>query len=69
MKNNIRVTDRRPRMAVGVVLAAVGLATLGGRPGLGTAVGAVAALLGVVLVTTGVARICPAYGVLGVDTS
>jgi len=69
MKGNIGATDRRTRILVGSVLAAVGLATLGGLLGFGTTVGAVATLLGVVLVATGLVRICLLYRLLGIDTS
>jgi hypothetical protein len=69
MENNIGATDRRTRIAVGLALAVVGLATLGGLLGLGTTVGAVLTLLGLVLVGTGLVRICLLYRLLGVDTS
>ena len=69
MENNIGVTDRRTRIAVGIVIAAAGLAALGGALGLGTTIGVVATLVGVVLVVTGLVRVCLLYRLLGVDTS
>jgi len=69
MKNNIGVTDRRTRIVVGLGLVVAGSATLGGSLGLGTTVGAALTLLGVVLVGTGVARVCLLYQLLGIDTS
>ena len=69
MKNNIGATDRLTRIAVGTVLSAVGLASLGDVLGFGTMVGAVATLLGVVLVAAGLVRVCLLYRLLGVDTS
>ena len=69
MRSNIGATDRLARIVVGIVLAAVGLATLGGLFGLGTTVGAVATLLGVVLIVTGLVRVCLLYRLLGIDTS
>jgi len=69
MEHNIGSIDRRIRVAVGAMLAAVGLATLGGLLGFGPTVGAVATLLGVVLVATGFVRICLLYRLLGIDTS
>ncbi|SNZ17904.1 Protein of unknown function [Natronoarchaeum philippinense] len=69
MENNIGATDRLARIAVGAVLSAVGLASLGNVIGFGTTIGAVATLLGVVLVATGFVRICLLYRLLGVDTS
>ncbi|HMB51632.1 MAG TPA: DUF2892 domain-containing protein [Natronoarchaeum rubrum] len=69
MKNNIGAADRRTRVVVGAMLAVVGLATLGGLLGLGPTIGAVATLLGVVLVATGLVRICLLYRLLGIDTA
>lgn len=69
IKNNIIVTDRRTRIAVGIGLTAVGLAILGGLLGLGTTVGAVVTLLGLVLVVTGLVRVCLLYCLLGINTS
>nr|WP_191906234.1 MULTISPECIES: DUF2892 domain-containing protein [unclassified Haloarcula] len=69
MKSNIGAADRRTRIVVGVGLVAVGLASLGGLLGLGTAVGTVLTLLGSVLAGTGLIRVCLLYRLLGVDTS
>ncbi|USZ68502.1 DUF2892 domain-containing protein [Halorussus salilacus] len=69
MKSNIGATDRATRIAVGVAMAAVGVATLVGLLGLGTTVGTVATLLGVLLALTGVVRVCLLYRLLGIDTS
>jgi hypothetical protein len=69
MKSNIGVTDRVVRIAAGIALAAVGLASLGDLLGFGLTVGAVLTLLGLVLVGTGVVRVCLLYRLIGVDTS
>jgi len=69
MKNNVGAVDRQARLVVGALLLAAGLASLGGLLGLGTTVGAVLALVGVVLVATGLVRVCLVYRVLGLDTS
>jgi len=69
MKNNIGAADRLTRIAVGLVLAVVGLATLGGLLGLGTTVGTVTTLLGVVLIATSLVRVCLLYRLVGIDTS
>lgn len=71
MKNNIGSTDRLVRVVGGVVLAAVGLGILGELFGfgLGTTVGVVVTLLGIVLAATGVVRLCLVYRLLGIDTS
>lgn len=69
MKYNIGAVDRRIRIGVGVVLAAVGIATLGGLLELGTAVGALLTLLGIVLTATGLVRVCLLYRLFDIDTS
>ncbi|MDZ5810542.1 DUF2892 domain-containing protein [Halorubrum sp. AD140] len=69
MENNIGTTDRRIRIVIGVALAAVGLASLGGLLGVGTVVGTALTLLGLVLAGTGLVRVCLLYRLLGVDTS
>jgi hypothetical protein len=69
MENNIGATDRVVRIAVGIALAAVGLASLGDLLGFGVTVGAALTLVGLVLVGTGFARVCLLYRLLGVDTS
>jgi hypothetical protein len=69
MESNIGATDRVVRIAVGIALAAVGLASLGNLLGFGVTVGAALTLLGLVLVGTGFARVCLLYRLLGVDTS
>jgi hypothetical protein len=69
MKNNIGTADRRTRIVVGLGLAIIGLATLGGLIGLGTGIGAVITLLGLVLLGTGIGRVCLLYRLFGIDTS
>ncbi|WP_159664732.1 YgaP-like transmembrane domain [Halobaculum saliterrae] len=69
MKNNMGATDSRTRIALGLGSAVVGSATLGGLLGLGTTVGAVLLLLALVLVGTGIVRLCLVYRLLGIDTS
>ncbi|QDX39390.1 DUF2892 domain-containing protein (plasmid) [Salarchaeum sp. JOR-1] len=69
MEHNIGATDRLTRVVVGVSLAVIGLAAVGGLLGLGSTVGAVLALLGLVLVGTGLVRVCLLYRLLGIDTS
>ena len=69
MIDNIGAVDRRIRIGIGLGLAVVGLAALGGLLGLGTMVGVVLTLLGLVLVGTGLVRVCLLYRLLGIDTS
>ncbi|MDS0473374.1 DUF2892 domain-containing protein [Natrinema sp. 1APR25-10V2] len=68
MKSNIGSADRMARLVVGAVLLAVGVATLAGVLEYGVAAGAIAAVVGVVALGTGLTRFCLLYRVLGVDT-
>jgi len=69
MENNIGITDRLVRIVAGIALAALGLASLGDLLGFGVTVGAALTLLGLVLVGTGLVRVCLLYRLLGVGTS
>ncbi|MFW5974041.1 MAG: YgaP family membrane protein [Natrialbaceae archaeon] len=68
MDTNVGGIDRISRFVIGVLLGAVGIAVLAGVLEYGTAVGAVALVVGLVLVVTGALQSCPAYRLLGVDT-
>ncbi|WP_208288739.1 DUF2892 domain-containing protein [Halobacterium sp. R2-5] len=69
MESNIGAADRRTRIGIGLALAVVGSTSLAGLLGLGTVAGAVLTSLGLVLVGTGLVRVCLLYRLLGVDTS
>ena len=69
MKNNIGATDGKTRIVFGLVVGLIGLATLSGLLGLGTTIGAALFLVGLILVGTGLVRVCPLYRLLGIDTS
>ena len=58
MKVNVGTVDRIIRIVVGIVL--IGLAAVGTIGAWG--------FLGVLLLLTGVVRVCPAYSVLGINT-
>ena len=68
IKSNIVSADRIIRALGGAILAAVGIATLVGTLEFGTAAGAVALLIGGILLVTALARICPAYRLVDVGT-
>ncbi len=68
VKHNIGSTDRNVRAVGGAVLAVLGVAILIGVLEFGTAVGAVALVIGGVLLGTALTRTCLAYRLLGVDT-
>ena len=69
MERNVGSTDRYVRIALGIVLGAVGIAAftdvLGG---VGRVGGAIALVLGVVMLGTGMSRTCLLYKPLGIDT-
>ena len=58
MKVNVGTVDRIIRIVLGIVL--IGLAAVGTIGAWG--------FLGVLLLLTGVVRVCPAYSVLGINT-
>ncbi|WP_205596864.1 YgaP family membrane protein [Halostella salina] len=69
MKNNIGATDRKTRIVVGLVVGLIGLATLSGLLGLEPTIGAALSLVGLILIGTGLVRVCLLYRLLGIDTS
>ncbi|MFB6165804.1 MAG: DUF2892 domain-containing protein [Haloarculaceae archaeon] len=68
MNENVGATDRRVRIAVGLVLLVAGIGSYAANWA-GPALAAVAVLLGAVLTATGLLRQCAIYAVLGVDTT
>lgn len=68
METNVCSIDRMVRLALGVVLAVVGVAAVVGALGLGATVGGVALVVGLVLLATGGMQLCPLYSLLGIDT-
>ena len=68
MDRNVGSLDRTVRIALGALVAIAGVAAVGGYWAAGVAVGAVIALLGVVLVVTGTTQRCPIYAGAGIDT-
>lgn len=69
MEPNVGSMDRSVRIVVGIVLGIVGIAVFAGPlSGLGTVVGAIALVAGVVMLGTGLTRQCLLYRPLGIDT-
>lgn len=68
MDTNVGGLDRTARLVVGVLLAIVGIAALLDVLAFGAAVGAIALVVGLVLVATGALQSCPMYQLVGVDT-
>lgn len=67
METNVCSIDRMVRLALGVVLAAAGIAVLAGVLEFGAAVGGVALVAGVVLLGTGAVQLCPVYRLIGIN--
>lgn len=69
MAQNVGGFDRTARLALGAVLLVVGIAGVAELVSTGLTVGAVLALVGVVMLGTGLTRTCLLYEFIGVDTS
>lgn len=69
MEQNVGDMDRIVRILLGVILLALGVAGLGDVVSTGVPLGVVLAVVGAVLVGTGVMRSCLIYNFIGVDTS
>lgn len=63
MTRNVGMPDRVIRVIAGLVLAVVGIGVLGPIGGY------VLALVGIVLILTGLVGFCPLYRLLGIDTA
>ena len=68
MQQNVGGLDRTARLIVGPALLVAALAAFTGSLAVGTVVGAVALVAGILLVVTGTTRKCPAHEVTGIDT-
>lgn len=69
MEKNVGITDRYVRIVIGIVLGAVGIAVFAGPlASLGTIVGALALLVGVVMLGTGLTQRCLLYQPFGFNT-
>ena len=69
MEQNVGGLDRTARLVAGPILLLVGIAALVEMLPLGTAVGAIAAVIGLVFLVTGLTRTCILNSLLGIDTS
>ncbi|ADD04134.1 DUF2892 family protein [Natrialba magadii ATCC 43099] len=69
MKKNVGGIDRQGRLLIGAILAIAGIAALGGFWAVGPIAGAVALVLGIILLVTGATQKCPINGVVGMDTT
>jgi len=69
MERNIGILDGRVRLAVGALLAAVGIAAVANVLELGLTAGIIALVVGAVLVGTSLTGLCPLYRALGISTA
>ncbi|MFC4246833.1 DUF2892 domain-containing protein [Natribaculum luteum] len=68
MEANVGGFDRTARLMLGSLLVVFGVGALADILSLGTVVGAVALVIGLVFLATGMTRLCLLYQVVGVDT-
>lgn len=68
MEENVGSIDRIARLVIGAVVLLAGVAVLGGVVGGSVILGVVLAVVGIVLIGTGITQMCALYSVLGVDT-
>ncbi len=68
MEANVGGFDRTARLVIGSLLTVFGIGGLANVLSLGTIVGAVALVIGLVFLATGMTRLCLLYQVVGVDT-
>ncbi|RMH30238.1 MAG: DUF2892 domain-containing protein [Planctomycetota bacterium] len=66
MKPNEGIIDRGLRVVLGIVALIAAFAWLGAPSG--TILGILAAVVGMVLLVTGVVGFCPAYAIVGIKT-
>ncbi|MFC7134435.1 MULTISPECIES: YgaP family membrane protein [Salinibaculum] len=69
MEQNVGGLDRTARLVAGPILLLVGIAAFAELLPLGTTVGALAAVVGLVFLVTGLTRTCILNRLLGIDTS
>jgi len=70
MEQNVGLTDRYVRIALGIVLGVVGVAVFAGPLGsLGTVVGILALVLGLVFLGTGLTQRCLLYQPFNINTA
>ncbi len=68
MEPNVGGLDRTARLVAGLLVALVGVASLIGVGPLGSTIGIVVTLVGLVVFGTGLTQQCLAYRLFGVDT-
>lgn len=69
MDKNVGGIDRSGRIVIGIVVAIAGIAAVTGYWAVGAVAGAVALLVGVILLVTGTTQKCPINEAAGIDTT
>lgn len=69
MDKNVGGIDRTARLVLGLILAIAGLIILLGYWALGTLIGVLALLIGVILLGTGATQKCVLNNAAGIDTT
>lgn len=69
MKKNVGGFDRIGRIVIGIVVAIAGIAAFADYWAIGATAGAVAILIGVILLVTGTTQKCPINEAAGIDTT
>jgi hypothetical protein len=69
MERNVGSLDGAVRIGIGVLALAAGALAIGGYWTAGAAVGAVALLVGAIMLVTGTTKKCPIYAGAGIDTA
>ncbi|MFP4627307.1 MAG: YgaP family membrane protein [Natronomonas sp.] len=69
MEKNVGGLDRTARFVVGIVLGIAGIVILAGYWTLGTTIGALALVVGLILLVTGATQTCPINQAAGIDTT
>ncbi|MFC7114214.1 DUF2892 domain-containing protein [Natronoarchaeum sp. GCM10025703] len=69
MEQNVGGIDRTGRLVIGIVLAIAGVAALAGYWAAGAVAGAIALVIGLVLLVTGTTQKCPINDTVGIDTT
>jgi hypothetical protein len=68
MEPNVSGLDRTARLVGGLLVALVGIVSFAGLLPLGSTVGAVLTVVGLIILGTGLTQQCLAYRLFGVDT-
>lgn len=69
MERNVGGIDRLGRIVIGLLVAIAGIAALADYWAVGALIGAVALVVGVILLVTGTTQKCPINEAAGIDTT